>query len=93
MAGQKPLRPNPESRRGDGAVLKWRRPTHRCKASRSLAEATKSNVAVLPPSLARWAREGLGERVGSYTSTSSSRSKPPELIATIACARTAGLAR
>ncbi len=46
----------------------------------------------VPPSLARWAREGLGESVGSYTSTSSSRSKPPELMATIACARTAGLA-
>ena len=44
-------------------------------ASRRLAEATKSNVAVEPPSLARRAREGLGERVGKLQPALSPR--PP----------------
>ena len=54
----KPQGPSPESRRGDGAVPRRRRRTHRCQASRRLAEATKPNSAV--GSLSR----PPGERVG-----------------------------
>ena len=66
--------PKPRSRRGDGAVPQGRSQTHRCNASRRLAEATKPNVAVYPPSLARWAREGLGERVGKKPSLGTAHS-------------------
>jgi len=64
VAEQRPQRPNPESRRGDGAVPRRRWRTHRCPASRGLAEAQKPNSDFAPPLLPAGEERGLGGVAG-----------------------------
>jgi len=60
----KPRGPSPENRRGGGGVPGRRRRTHRCQASRRLADATESNSDFGPPLSPAGRERGWGREWG-----------------------------